>query len=213
MDMLWPVPGYHEVSSGFADQRSYGPHNGIDIPAPFVPAVAVGDGTISYKGWAGSAGRTVWLDLPGYRVHYCHLGSFDVAVYQTVKAGDVIGYVGGSGYEQGDYYGSHLHLNLFVKDVRDAAHGHWVPWVGMWAVDPLLYLGVAQPEEDKMPLIVVGDPPMGMFLVNDSGQWRGLGDREWVIWSQKPGIQQMVVNRPGNKAIEDAVKQSKELSG
>ena len=98
MNLLWPVPGHYTISSGFNDTRIYGLHAGIDIPAPAVPTIAIGPGTVIFKGWAGSAGRSIYLQLSnGWRVHYCHLDTFLVTAGQAVNAGDVIGYVGGSG--------------------------------------------------------------------------------------------------------------------
>lgn len=145
--MIWPVPGYYTVSSGYSDWRSYGLHGGFDIPAPTVPTVAVSTGLVIFVGWAGSAGRSVYIILEGgYRVHYCHLSAFNVVVGQGVTAGDVVGWVGGSGNGVNNYYGSHLHLNLFAATQPTTGPSHWVSWVGMYAVDPELYLG----QEDEM---------------------------------------------------------------
>lgn len=145
--MLWPVPGYHTVTSGYADTRSYGLHGGFDIAAPAVPCVAIGNGIVIYTGWAGSAGRSVYVELEGgYRVHYCHLSRIAVGAGQHPATGDVIGLVGGSGHNRDNYYGSHLHLNLFAAE-RPSGPSHYVSWVGMWAVDPELYLK----EDDEMP--------------------------------------------------------------
>lgn len=142
--MLWPVPGYYTVTSGFADTRSYGMHAGFDIGTGGAnpPTVAVDNGIVIYTGWAGSAGRSVYVELEGgYRAHYCHLSRIDMVVGQAVAAGDVIGLVGGSGYGVDNYYGSHLHFNLFVATQPATGPSHWVTWVGMWAIDPELYLG------------------------------------------------------------------------
>ena len=149
--MLWPVPGYYGVTSRFHDQRSYGLHLAIDIAAPDVPCVAVGNGIVVFADWAGSAGRSVYIELEnGYRVHYCHLSSLNVVHDQAVDVGQVIGCVGGSGHGVDNYYGSHLHLNLFMPEMPYAAPGHYVPWVGMWAIDPELYLE-QEALEDDMP--------------------------------------------------------------
>ncbi len=136
------MPHYYTISSGYHDLRDYGLHGAIDIPAPAVPAVAIGAGVVIFVGWTGSAGRSVYLELEGgYRAHYCHLSEFNVAVGQVVAAGDTIGHVGGSGHGADSYYGSHLHLNLFSATQPATGPSHWVPWVGMWAVNPELYLG------------------------------------------------------------------------
>ena len=148
MTFTWPVPDHYGVSSGYADQRDYGLHGGFDIPAPTVPCVAISAGRIIFANWAGSAGRSVWLDMGTYRVHYCHLSGFNVTAGQAVAAGDVIGWVGGSGHGADNCYASHLHLNLFAAQRPATGPSHWVAWVGMWAVDPELYLSK---EDDMTP--------------------------------------------------------------
>ena len=139
---IWPVPGYYTITSGYADRRSYGIHGAIDIAAPTVPTVALDYGTVVFVGWAGSAGRSIYIDLDnGYRAHYCHLSDFrGLFVGKWVTPGSEIGYVGGSGHGVDNYYGSHLHLNLVAPTQPATGPSHWVAWVGMWAVDPEIYL-------------------------------------------------------------------------
>ena len=104
-------------------------HNGLDIAGSIGDKVyAVEDGTITFcQKWDGksvegmqSYGNLLYLTLEdGTIIRYAHLDSFDEKIYSaylkegkvTVKAGDVIGYVGSSGNSTG----CHLHF-----EIRDA---------------------------------------------------------------------------------------------
>lgn len=97
---------------------SYGPrwgsfHNGIDIGAPHgSPVLAADSGMVVYRGWYGNYGYLLKIDHGGGKMvtWYGHLSRFSVALGDTVKQGQVIGYVGNTGFSTG----SHLHYEVHV---------------------------------------------------------------------------------------------------
>jgi len=88
-------------------------HTGVDIAAPYgTPVKAGGDGRVIDTGWHGGYGNAVIIDH-GNRVStvYAHLSSIGVAEGTLVKAGDVIGRVGTTGFSTGP----HLHFEVRVN--------------------------------------------------------------------------------------------------
>lgn len=89
-------------------------HGGVDL-APGLTgkqAVAVWDGTVRLMGSQGAYGNHVTVQRKGYRqgAFYAHLDRFYRGLKdgQRVEAGDVLGYVGGTGQTFGD----HLHFEV-----------------------------------------------------------------------------------------------------
>ena len=82
-------------------------HPGIDYAAPSgTPVKAVGNGVVTFKGWGTGAGNYIALrHLNGYETMYLHLSGFakNLAKGQKVKQGDIIGYVGSTGYSTGPH--------------------------------------------------------------------------------------------------------------
>lgn len=112
----WPTEG-GAVSSGYGART--GPieggddwHPGIDIAVDFgVPVYAAGAGTIEQAGWDGAYGRSVRIDHGnGYRSVYGHMSSLAVAAGQQVIKGEIIGFVGSTGYSTGP----HLHYEVLA---------------------------------------------------------------------------------------------------
>lgn len=98
---VWPIPGYTKISSPFgkrtsptAGASSY--HYGCDIPAPpGTKLIAVADGQITFRQFLGAGGYTITLSFSNFKVSYCHVDpNFIVSVGDSVKQGQVIGYVG-----------------------------------------------------------------------------------------------------------------------
>jgi murein DD-endopeptidase MepM/ murein hydrolase activator NlpD len=104
-------------------------HQGIDIDGNeggFV--IASESGTVTHAGLQGSYGNLVIIDHGNNRqTRYAHLSRFNVKMGQTVKTGDILGFVGTTG--QPDIAPPHLHF-----EVRSRLPGGWV------AQDPLLHL-------------------------------------------------------------------------
>ena len=86
-------------------------HKGVDWAAPIgTPVSAAFDGTIVFEGDGGGYGNLVRISHGGGReTRYAHLQRFALDNGATVKAGDVIGYVGTTGMSTGP----HLHFELY----------------------------------------------------------------------------------------------------
>ncbi|MCY3806385.1 MAG: peptidoglycan DD-metalloendopeptidase family protein [bacterium] len=105
----WPL--VDQVSS------EYGPrwgrmHEGIDIAAAHGdPIHSAESGRVDYAGWIGGYGNTVIVDHGGgMTTLYGHMQGFAVSPGQTVSIGQVLGYVGNSGFSQGP----HLHFEVRI---------------------------------------------------------------------------------------------------
>ena len=115
---MWPTPSNWFYTSYFGwrvhpilGYRKY--HNGYDIVLTSgtfgAPLYAVGNGYVSMASYYGGYGNCVMINIGnGYTVLYGHLNGYNVSVGQTVKKGDVIGYIGSTGMSTGP----HLHFSL-----------------------------------------------------------------------------------------------------
>ncbi len=90
-------------------------HNGVDYAAPTgTPIKATGDGRVVLAGRKGGYGNTVIIQHGNsYRTLYAHMHGFakNIRTGQTVKQGQVIGYVGSTGLSTGP----HLHYEFQEK--------------------------------------------------------------------------------------------------
>lgn len=127
---IWPAPGFSYVSSGYG-ARWGTTHRGIDIGDAGIhggAAVASKSGTVisvnnscthdyaktSSCGCGGGYGNYVIISHDGtYSTLYGHLQSAAVSVGQYVEQGQVIGYIGSTGWSTG----SHLHFEVRVNGV------------------------------------------------------------------------------------------------
>ena len=112
--LVAPVPG--PVSSRFGMRRhpilGYRRlHAGMDFRARHgTPIVAVTDGRVTSAGRAGGCGKAVRLNHGGdLATRYCHMSRIAVNRGQTVRRGQVIGYVGSTGLSTGP----HLHYEMY----------------------------------------------------------------------------------------------------
>lgn len=112
--LLAPVPG--AMTSGFGMRRhpilGYRRlHAGLDFRARHgTPIVAVSDGRVSAAGRAGGCGIAVRVDHgSGLSTRYCHMSRMAVGTGQSVRRGQVIGYVGSTGLSTGP----HLHYEMY----------------------------------------------------------------------------------------------------
>ncbi|MEL7428955.1 MAG: M23 family metallopeptidase, partial [Pseudomonadota bacterium] len=98
--------------------RVYKLHGGVDWSAPRgTPILAAGNGTVTQAKWAGGYGRqTIIKHANGYETSYSHQTAFakGVRVGSRVRQGQVIGYVGSTGYSTGP----HLHYEVLVNGNR-----------------------------------------------------------------------------------------------
>lgn len=110
-------------------KRTYGGergHEGTDImarenTAGVYPVVSMTDGIVSEKGWLEKGGYRVGVTgKSGGYFYYAHLDSYsDIKVGQEIKAGEVLGYMGDSGYGQEGTRGKfpvHLHVGVYFYD-------------------------------------------------------------------------------------------------
>ena len=111
------------ISSGFTTGRRYVEafnvstgHRAIDYAAPSgTPIRSVGDGTVSFAGWNGSYGNMVSVRHNGtYSTNYAHMSKMAVKKGAKVKQGDIIGYVGSTGFSTGP----HLHYEMVKNGTK-----------------------------------------------------------------------------------------------
>ncbi len=104
---------FRRISSYFSRRRFhpilkiYRPHSGIDYAAPAgTPVVSIGDGTVTYCGRKGGAGKCVIIRHNSiYTTSYGHLSRYGKGIKKgrKVKQKDVIGYVGSTGLSTGPH--------------------------------------------------------------------------------------------------------------
>lgn len=87
-------------------------HKGIDLAGPAgTPVRASADGVVSRADWFSSYGLYISVEHGGeIQTRYGHLSRLNVAAGQTVRKGDVIGYVGSTGRSTGP----HLHYEVRI---------------------------------------------------------------------------------------------------
>lgn len=114
-EMVWPVPGYFDISSPFGERihpitKVYSKHTGVDIVAAMgVPIAAAQTGTVVFADWFGTYGKAIIIDHGGgLTTLYGHCSEITVMVGNTVKKGDTIGLIGSTGYSTGP----HLHFEV-----------------------------------------------------------------------------------------------------
>jgi len=111
-----PIGGFSEL------------HDGTDFGAACgTPVRAAAAGTIVQQGWYGGFGNRVTIDHgavggAALRTAYNHLQGYALSSGATVAAGDIIGYVGTTGYSTG-------------------CHLHFIVWQNNAVVDPMTVLG------------------------------------------------------------------------
>lgn len=128
---IWPAPGFSYITSGVGP-RWGGQHNGIDIGDAGIyggAVVASRSGTVIIAenycphdygksdscGCGGGYGRYVVIDHgDSYSTLYGHLSAAAVYAGQYVEQGDVIGYVGTTGWSTGP----HLHFEIRINGVH-----------------------------------------------------------------------------------------------
>lgn len=133
--LQWPVSGFFNISAGYKsnDAVHKGRHNGIDIAGGSIagqPIRAVADGYVTlvhngcshnYKKSGNCCGNgygnyatvnhgtlTINGSSANYVAYYAHASKIIVSNGQYVKQGDVIGYVGTTGWSTG----YHLHFGM-----------------------------------------------------------------------------------------------------
>ena len=123
---LWPLPGGYNTISSLAGGRIHpvtgkpGNHAGIDIPAPSGTNIyAAKSGVVIHAakgtGSSWSYGNYVIVShSDGTSTLYAHMSRIGCKEGQTVKQGDVVGYVGTTGRSTGN----HLHFEVRSGSTR-----------------------------------------------------------------------------------------------
>lgn len=108
-DLQWP--------SDTPSWGTYAGHFGLDIQAAYgTPIYAPADGTVIWAGWSwestyGNIVRIYHEEL-GLQTACAHMSRVAVSKGQTVKKGQVIGYVGSTGNSSGP----HIHFEIYEKN-------------------------------------------------------------------------------------------------
>jgi murein DD-endopeptidase MepM/ murein hydrolase activator NlpD len=113
---IWPAHGWLTGMFGgrsdpFTGEPGY--HQGIDISTEKgQPVYATADGAVEAATYTGDYGNLIVLKHGfGLSTRYGHLSSFAVTTGQSVRRGDVIGYVGSTGRSTG----AHLHYEILAN--------------------------------------------------------------------------------------------------
>jgi murein DD-endopeptidase MepM/ murein hydrolase activator NlpD len=116
--MAYGKPGALAISSGFGLRLHpilgiARQHRGVDLAAPAgAPIFAPSSGMVGQAGWSGGYGIALSLEHGGgIETRYGHLSRLNVVPGQTVRAGDVIGFVGSTGLSTG----AHLHYEVRIN--------------------------------------------------------------------------------------------------
>ncbi|MFC1568291.1 M23 family metallopeptidase [Candidatus Margulisiibacteriota bacterium] len=106
----WPIYGRLVSRFGYRVYPWRGFHTGLDISGRYgSPIRSTADGVVSYVGWRQGYGRSVIIDHGhGVTTLYAHSSRYAVKTDQKVRKGQVICYVGNSGYTTGP----HLHYEV-----------------------------------------------------------------------------------------------------
>lgn len=130
---IWPVPTVRNITDGYGEryiveEGSSSFHKGIDINKPDCygeTIVASAGGVVLTASDTGNGyGIHVVIDHGnGISTLYAHMSDVDVSVGDEVQQGQVIGYIGSTGYA----YGNHLHFEVRV----DGAHTDPFGYVSM----------------------------------------------------------------------------------
>lgn len=121
-EWYWPLPGRYYISSTFAYRYhpitgKWSHHTGNDIPAPSGTEIHVANtGVVTEVGYSSVYGNYIRVSHGnGYSTFYAHMKSKAiVAEGATVTKGQVVGYVGTTGYSTGN----HLHFELWIDGSR-----------------------------------------------------------------------------------------------
>lgn len=117
--LQWPIDNVR-ITQGYGKpnwKAAYDFHNGIDIGAPTgTPVRAALSGKVVGVGNNGKYAYGKWISIDhgnkNITTLYGHLSLQKVSMGQMVATGDIIGYVGSTGYSTGP----HLHFTVFASE-------------------------------------------------------------------------------------------------
>ena len=110
---IMPTRGYMSRGFGYKEDPFTGfrqMHSGLDIAnKKGIPIVATAEGKVSSVRVNGGMGKMIVLNHGyGFKTRYGHLDKYNVRVGQSVSRGEIIGYMGNTGYSTGP----HLHYEV-----------------------------------------------------------------------------------------------------
>ncbi|PIR75799.1 MAG: peptidase M23 [Candidatus Magasanikbacteria bacterium CG10_big_fil_rev_8_21_14_0_10_43_9] len=113
---------YSRISSGYSNARFHPvigrttTHLAIDYAAPIgTPILATGDGTVIRASWNGGYGNFIAIrHNDTWDTHYAHLSKYAIKAGDKVSQGDVIGYVGSTGWSTGP----HVHYEMVKNGTK-----------------------------------------------------------------------------------------------
>ena len=131
----FPIPQWKErelpvtFENSWLIERTYGGtrgHEGTDLMPPtnqrgFYPVFSATAGTVEHMGWLQKGGWRIGIrsEQGGY-FYYAHLSEYAPGMEEgkTVEAGEMLGYMGDSGYgEEGTVgqFAVHLHFGIYIQ--------------------------------------------------------------------------------------------------
>ncbi|MTT30668.1 peptidoglycan DD-metalloendopeptidase family protein [Terrilactibacillus sp. BCM23-1] len=148
-DHAFPVPVHmnYDYQSTWGARRGWGGlriHEGTDIFADYgTPVLATSYGVIEMMGWNKYGGWRVGLRDPQNNYHYFgHLRGYANNIHEgsVIKPGQVIGYVGSSGYGPEGTQGKfppHLHYGMYRDNGRTEFSFDPYPYLRTWETKSL----------------------------------------------------------------------------
>ena len=126
--LIWPTPSCNQITSEFGMRyhpvyHEYRMHTGVDIGATYGSNIdAADDGTVIISTYNSSYGNFVVIDHGnGTTTLYAQMSKRLVKFGDTVKQGQIIGYVGSTG----NATGTHLHFEVSVNGTRKSPLGYF----------------------------------------------------------------------------------------
>ena len=150
---------YYSHSDDFGNSRSYGfkrKHLGNDLIGSIgTPLISVEDGIVENMGWNRYGGWRIGIRSTDFKryYYYAHLRKGhpytpDLKEGDEVKAGQVIGYLGMTGYSDSEDYNGmsvpHLHFGMQLIFDDSQVEGNNEIWIDVYNIVKLLYSNRAQ---------------------------------------------------------------------
>lgn len=123
-------------SRNFGGERS---HEGCDVMAAVnerghYPVVSISNGRVEKMGWLKLGGYRIGIRSPGgVYFYYAHLSDYapDLNVGDEVLAGELLGFMGDTGYSETEgttgYFPVHLHVGIYLND-KDGKEKSYNPY-------------------------------------------------------------------------------------
>lgn len=174
--------GYRDDVQGVGTDN----HMGIDIgAAEGTPIYAVESGTASLSTGSGYGNLVIIDNGTGLQEYYGHMSDFAISDGQTVKKGDIIGYVGSTGNSTGP----HLHFGVLQN-------GEWVDPLSLYGFD----VGSRYVPQDMVAMVHQGEmiiPKSENPYANSKGSITGALQTE----AKQPAVINLVLQN-GTKLAE-----------